>query len=359
MKITKSSLLSRFKSWLEKIEESDLKIKIISLSIALLFHLALILYLRQAKILINILPFGRETEVTIASYPPVSLPSNLEEVINQPPVSEDLFSASPGQKPGTGQPGAPGPGQGGPGGGQQPAGGSGGSGPGGGAAGIQGGQAGGEGNQLSIPFNLDAYLAAGRNEINPPSGFRMNLSTRFKSSGRYNFSLKLPVYPEGEKETGGTETTPGLRTDLFGYVDPKAYQQSGKNLRFTPAGKPIPPAGGGPGSGGVGGGLAGSGSGSGYSYDIRPWAEKVINLIQAKWSLPQVAVLPKEKIVALMIRVDREGQLQSLEITTSTTSAVLDEAAVAAVKLCTPFPPLPPDFPGKSLEFYLIFTYHD
>ena len=359
MKITKSNLFSRFKAWLEKIEESDLKIKIISLSIALVFHLALILYLRQATILINILPFGRETEVTIASYPPVSLPSNLEEVINQPPVSEDLFSSRPGQKPEAGQLGAPVGGQGGSGGGQ-PAGGSGGSGPGGLATGLQGGQAGGQDNQPSIPFNLDAYLAAGRNEINPPSGFRLNLSTRFKSSGRYNFSLKLPVYPEGEKETGGTETTtPGLRTDLFGYVDPKTYQQSAKNLRFTPAGKPLPPGGRGSGSGGPGGGLTGSGSGSGYSYDIRPWAEKVINLIQAKWSLPQVAVLPKEKIVALMIRVDREGQLQSLEITTSTTSAVLDEAAVAAVKLCTPFPPLPPDFPGKSLEFYLIFTYHD
>ncbi|HNT01406.1 MAG TPA: hypothetical protein PKJ80_05180, partial [Candidatus Saccharicenans sp.] len=88
MKITKSSLLSQFKVWLEKIEESDLKIKIISLSIALVFHLALILYLRQAKIMIKILPFGRETEITIAKYPPVSLPSNLEEVINQPPASD-------------------------------------------------------------------------------------------------------------------------------------------------------------------------------------------------------------------------------------------------------------------------------
>jgi len=356
MKITKSSLLSQFKVWLEKIEESDLKIKIISLSIALVFHLALILYLRQAKIMIKILPFGRETEITIAKYPPVSLPSNLEEVINQPPASDDLFSSRPGQKSAAGQPEVPGSGPGGPGGGQ-PAGGNEGSGPGGGTR-IQGKEAGVEGSQPSIPFNLDSYLAAGRNEINPPSGFRLNLSPRFKNYGRYNFSLKLPVYPEGEKETGSSETAPELRTDLFGYINPKTYEQPGKTLRFTPAGKPIPPGGSGSGSGGTGG-LTGSGSGSGYSYDIRPWAEKVINLIQTKWSLPQVADLPKEKIVALMIRVDREGQLQSLEITNSTTSEVLDEAAVAAVKLCAPFPPLPADFPGKSLEFYLIFTYHD
>jgi len=91
MKIIKPKILSQFKTWLNKTEESDLKIKIISFSIAFLLHLALILYLRQAKILIKILPFGRETDVVIATYPRLSLPANLEEVINQPPVADDLF----------------------------------------------------------------------------------------------------------------------------------------------------------------------------------------------------------------------------------------------------------------------------
>ena len=358
MKINILKLMSQFKSWLDKIEESDLRIKIVSLSIAFLLHLGLILYLRQAKILVKILPFERETEVAIATYPPVSMPSDLEEVINKPPVADDLFSSRPGRMPGSGPAGAPGGGPGETGGqGLQPGGGSG-PGPGGGGIGFPGKEAAGGGGQPSIPFNLGAYLEAGRNEINPPSGVRLNLSTRFKSYGHYHFSLKLPVAPEDERETGGLETTPSLRTDLFGYVNPKAYEQPGKNLRFTPAGRPILPGEGGPGGGGGGSGSAGSGGG-GYSYDIRPWAEKVINLIQARWVLPPVAILPKEKIVALMIRVDQQGQLQSLEITTSTTSEVLDEAAVAAVKLCAPFPPLPADFPGKNLEFYLIFTYHD
>jgi len=349
--------MSRFRTWLNKTEESDLKIKIISFSIAFLLHLALVLYLRQAKILINILPFGRETDVVIATYPRLSLPANLEEVINQPPVADDLFSARPGQRPVSGLPGGTGQGEGG---GPAPGGSGSGPGAGTGVAGGPGKEAGGATVQPSIPFNLGAYLEAGRTEINPPSGVRLNLSTRFKSFGHYYFSLKFPVAPEGEKETGGLETSPPIRTDLFGYVNPKAYQQPGKNLRFTPAGRPVLPGGGGPGggSGGSGQGAPGGASGS-YNYDIRPWAEKIINLIQSRWVLPQLAVFPKEKIVALMIRVDRQGELQSLEITTSTTSEVLDGAAVAAVKLSTPFPSLPDDFPGKSLEFYLIFTYHD
>jgi TonB family protein len=353
MKITKPKIMSQFKTWLNKIEESDLKIKLISFSIALLLHLALILYLRQAKILINILPFGRETDVVIATYPKLSLPANLEEVINQPPAADDLFSSRPGLRPVTGRPGkAGGLGAGG------------GPGPGAGAgaeaAGGPGREAGKATAQSSIPFNLGAYLEAGRTEINPPSGVRLNLSTRFRSFGHYYFSLKLPVAPEGEKETGGLEASPPIRADLFGYANPKAYEQPGKNLRFTPAGRPVLPGGGGPGggSGGSGRGATGGGGG-GYDYDIRPWAEKIINLIQARWVLPQLAVFPKEKIVALMIRVDRSGELQSLEVTTSTTSEVLDGAAVAAVKLSAPFPSLPDDFPGKSLEFYLIFTYHD
>lgn len=358
MKIIKPKILSQFKTWLNKTEESDLKIKIISFSIAFLLHLALILYLRQAKILIKILPFGRETDVVIATYPRLSLPANLEEVINQPPVADDLFPLRPGQSQVTGRPGGTGQGEGGgpaPGGGPGP-----GVKAGAEAAGSPGKEAGGATAQPPIPFNLGAYLEAGRTEINPPSGVRLNLSTRFKSFGHYYFSLKLPVAPEREKETGGLETSPPIRTDLFGYVNPKAYEQPGKNLRFTPAGRPVLPGGGGPGggSGGSGRGAPGGGSG-GYNYDIRPWAEKIINLIQARWVLPQLAVFPQEKIVALMIRVDRSGELQSLEVTTSTTSEVLDGAAVAAVKLCAPFPSLPDDFPGKSLEFYLIFTYHD
>lgn len=92
MKIIKPKILSQFKTWLNKTEESDLKIKIISFSIAFLLHLALILYLRQAKILIKILPFGRETDVVIATYPRLSLPANLEEVINQPPVLMIFFT---------------------------------------------------------------------------------------------------------------------------------------------------------------------------------------------------------------------------------------------------------------------------
>ncbi|MDD8020331.1 MAG: cell envelope integrity protein TolA [Acidobacteriota bacterium] len=349
MKIIKLKITGRFKAWLKKADESDLKIKAISLSIAFLLHLALVLYLRQAKIFIKIWPFERETEVVIAPYPEVTLPSNFEEIINQPPGAGNLFPAMPGQGQPSDHPGGKGKTQGQ---GEE-------SGSAGREASLPGKGAPGKVGQPSIPFNLGAYLEAGRDEISPPSGIRLNLSTRFKSFDHYYFSLKLPVSPEGEKKTGEPETTPPLQGDLFRYIKPKAYEQPGKNLRFTPAGRPVLP--GGSMAGGSGGGRvsAGSGTSGGYAYNIRPWAEKVINFIQAKWLLPQIAVLPKGKNVVLMIRVDRQGELQFLDITTSSTNELLDEAAIAAVKLCAPFPPLPDDFPGKSLEFYLIFTYHD
>lgn len=335
-KIKPGKILINLKIRFQKLDQAELRRKIISLSIAIFLHLMLILYLRQAKVFIKILPFQRETEVAIARYPDVSLPSNLEEVIRHPPAPEDL-ARKPGDK-GSGVPGGQLGGVGGPGAGSS-------------SGDRPGREKPGGVEQPTIPFDLETYLASGTREISPPSGVRLNLSTRFKSTGKYNFSLKLPVRPESPQDSGKEESSPSLKSDVYQYVEPKAYQQARKALRFSPAGKPRP------------GGFRVSGSGeataSGYHYDIKPWAEKVVNLIQARWVLPQVAVMPKNKNVALVLLVDRDGQLLSLEITNSTSSEVLDQAAVSAVKLSTPFPPLPADFPGKSLEFYLVFTYHD
>jgi len=74
----------------------------------------------------------------------------------------------------------------------------------------------------------------------------------------------------------------------------------------------------------------------------------VVSLVQSRWILPQLSVMPRNKNVALILLVDRDGQLQSLEIATSTSSEILDQAALTAVRLCVPFPPLPEDFLEKS-----------
>lgn len=324
LKLTFQGLLSRWR----RIDPAEARLKIISLTIAVLLHVFLILYLKQARIIIKVLPFVKETDVIIATYPEVSLPPPLAEVIKEPPVSGEEAAGQPGEtgraltgRPGA-RPGVPGPDRIG----AEP-------------SGVV---------RPVIPFDLDAYLASGQRETATPSGVRINLSRIRPVSGKYRFSLKLPVRLEPEAGEAA-ETPPALKSDVFRYASPRAYEQPGRGLRFTETGRARP-------------GLPGTVSPqvtAGYRYNIKPWAEKVVNLVQAKWILPQLSVWPRNKNVALILLVDRDGQLQSLEIVTSTTSEILDQAALTAVRLCAPFPPLPEDFPGKSLEFYLVFTYHD
>jgi TonB family protein len=338
-KIVAGRMLTGLKNRLKNLDQAELGRKALSLSIAIILHLVLILYLRQAKIYVKILPFQKPTEVLIAQYPALRLPENLEEVIKHPPAAEDLTARrKAGEEKGGVRPG-----------GQIAAPGQPGQLPGAGPKSRKERPAGEE--QPIIPFDLEAFLASGGKEISPPGGVRLDLTFRFKSRGKHDFSLKLPVRPEPSPEAGKEEATPGLKSDIYKYLEPKAYQQARKSLRFSPGGKIRPGGTGIPGSGEV--------AFSGYHYDINPWAEKVVNLIQSRWALPQVAVMPDNKNLGLVLLVDRDGQLVSLEITNSTTSEVLDQAAISAVRLCLPFPPLPPDFPGKKLEFYLVFTYHD
>jgi len=310
-------------------DRSEAWLKIISLTIAILLHVLLVLYLKQAKIIIKILPFIKETDVVIARYPEAGPLPPLPEVIKEPPAAEAPAGSQPGGpgQAGAGRPGgrsiaaaaeAPGPAS----------------------------EAGGTGRP-SVPFDLEAYLAAGRRESETTSGVKINLSRIRPVSGKYRFSLKLPVRAEPEAEEAGT--APSIKSDVLQYAAPRAYEKPGRGLRFTETGRARP---GMP-------GVVTPQAAAGYRYNIKPWAEKVVSLVQSRWILPQLSVMPKNKNVALILLVDRDGQLQSMEIATSTTSEILDQAALSAVRLCVPFPPLPEDFPGKSLELYLVFTYHD
>ncbi|MGB4704678.1 MAG: TonB family protein [Candidatus Saccharicenans sp.] len=319
--------LEHLRSKWRQTDRAQLVFKIISLSLAVLLHLALILYLKQASIYIKILPFFKEPEAIIATYPELKLPPATPEVIKEPPAQKEAvepekarITAGAGT---TGRPGRPGAG-----GGQTET----------GSATVTGVPA--------VPFDLEAYLRG--KEVSTSSGVRINLSRIKQVPSKYHFSLKLPV--RTEPEAGETvQAAPSLKSEVYEYASPRGYLQPGRGLRFTETGKPRP---------GIPGTVSPETT-AGYRYTIKPWAEKVVNLIQARWILPQLSSMPKNKSLTLILVVDRDGQLQSLEIASSTTSEILDQAAVNAVRQCLPFPPLPEDFPGKSLEFYLVFTYHD
>ncbi len=93
-------------------------------------------------------------------------------------------------------------------------------------------------------------------------------------------------------------------------------------------------------------------------YDISPWAEKVVNKIQTNWIIPSPEVRSKG-LVGISVTVEKNGELSSIQMVSSSSVQQLDEAALRAVRMSSPFPSLPDDFPKNNLETYLEFVYDD
>ena len=115
-------------------------------------------------------------------------------------------------------------------------------------------------------------------------------------------------------------------------------------------------------TGSVGGRLPGPFRGSGavpniVKYDFTPWANAVVIKIQRNWSLGPDAFSGFIGEVGVTILMSRTGELLAAEVSESSKSDLLDQAALKAVRLSAPFPPLPSDFPNSSLEMYLVFQY--
>ncbi|GFZ94833.1 TonB family protein [Dyella caseinilytica] len=61
--------------------------------------------------------------------------------------------------------------------------------------------------------------------------------------------------------------------------------------------------------------------------------------------------------VILTVGLNRDGTVRSIDITQSSGQQVIDKAAEAIVKLCAPFPPLPPDSKEKVDILYITRTW--
>ncbi len=94
-------------------------------------------------------------------------------------------------------------------------------------------------------------------------------------------------------------------------------------------------------------------------YDLTPWAEQVIALIQSHWDLPLVRDIPSKASVRILTMITKSGSLSSFELLISSSLVSLDQAAVRAIRSSLPFPPLPVDFPADLLEAYFEFTYNE
>lgn len=222
-----------------------------------------------------------------------------------------------------------------------------------GSAGSATSTAGGTGGPVRDVPDIDALLAArqltrGGPEALPPQSQVTFLSKRFSLAANAESkhragALVLRLAPPPE----GSAPPPSPSTPRF-YPDPELMDYARSRLRGRS-------------------GTATAGAGTGQrativipeqAYDLSPWAQQVVERIQANWDLPAIYDLPPQTQVKVAVTIARNGEVSFFQVVGSTNSEALDRAAVDALQRSFPLPVLPADFPAESFEAFFIFDYH-
>ncbi len=180
-----------------------------------------------------------------------------------------------------------------------------------------------------------------------------------RRGGNFGSKAKGPIKPLGRGRTEGKNYI-GKEKGEGNYHLPEDNRGNEKNAsRFaTPSeiGKFIPkgeikfrPRG----ASATGGAVFESGT-----YDITPWAEKVIRKIKENWYPPLALELGIKGLSVIRIIVLKDGKVPVLEIERPSGIKAYDEAAKDAVENSLPFPSLPHDYPYINLVGHLYFYYN-
>jgi protein TonB len=82
-----------------------------------------------------------------------------------------------------------------------------------------------------------------------------------------------------------------------------------------------------------------------------------LSRVQAKVTERWVGkALPGQQPVAVF-EINRDGQVSGLAIEKSSGNSYYDQAALRAITEANPFPPLPAEFPGKTIRVHLGFNF--
>ena len=103
------------------------------------------------------------------------------------------------------------------------------------------------------------------------------------------------------------------------------------------------------------------GEGQGFfnvkNYNLGPWAKQALSRIQENWSIPSISKQNTGDPVEIIVLIEKDGTISSMQIKKSSTVETLDQAALHALRLSSPLPHLPKDFPLENLTASLKFNY--
>lgn len=88
--------------------------------------------------------------------------------------------------------------------------------------------------------------------------------------------------------------------------------------------------------------------------DFDSYMKELKKDIKANWEPPNGK---ENRIVVLLFKIAKDGNLISYKIHKSSGIANVDRAALKAVELTAPFKPLPKDFEGQNIDIQFTFDY--
>lgn len=201
----------------------------------------------------------------------------------------------------------------------------------------------------TTPKNLEGRAA----DITLPSAltskFKLKLPSAPETDASVNYKLDLSLDYQKQEKTLSEKTSPTKKElNLWKYIYP---DYSTMPTKISPSS-----------SGRYRTGTAhlrGKASILTKDYDLAPWAVEVVERIQKNWLISPALRMSGKGMVKILVIVERNGELQSVEIVNSSAVPLFDRAALKAVEVSSPFPELPADFLANNLEAYLVFEYSE
>ncbi len=92
-------------------------------------------------------------------------------------------------------------------------------------------------------------------------------------------------------------------------------------------------------------------------FDLKPWAQRVINRINNNWTIPLALKIGATGIVGVRATFNKNGEILKIKVEQNSGLPSLDQSALDAVERSAPIPALPSDFPDESLDAFFVFEY--
>ena len=172
-------------------------------------------------------------------------------------------------------------------------------------------------------------------------------------------SYKPPAEP---KKPTTKKTSKSAKTDKSKSTAKAATSAAGKGVSGKDSGKGTGGKGSGGGSGGGNGPGIGPGSGAGIKVDNEDfrfayYLEVIRERIGYNWAPPTVVTSRSGTVATVYFKISRDGQISDEKIEKTSDQEIFDRAALRAIKLADPLPPLPAGFKGKWLGVHFEFQH--